>query len=166
MNNRAFLINKLLSLKIVILFFTICFYSPCLIADFITLIKADQCTNIVEMFINDGSIRITFELGETDYKWFKNIIPIKYYEDGFSEIEKANSFHTFFTKDFIVNADGKILIGTVEKIEKKKRKLMASLYTGKVDSSRVNEYIIFVEVVYKLNHKPKRITFIPPLEEG
>ncbi len=83
MNNKAFLINKLLSLKIVILFFTICFYSPSLIADFITLIKADQCTNIVEMFIQEGSIRITFELGEPDYKWFRNIIPIKYYKDGF-----------------------------------------------------------------------------------
>ena len=166
MNNRAFLINKLLSLKIVILFFTICFYSPCLIADFITLIKADQCTNIVEMFIQEGSIRITFELGEPDYKWFRNIIPIKYYKDGFSENEKVNSFHTFFTKDFIVSADGVVLIGEVKKIERKKRKLMSSLYTGKVDSSRANEYVILVEVEYKLNHKPRRITFIPPIQEG
>jgi len=43
---------------------------------------------------------------------------------------------------------------------------MSSLYTGKVDSSRANEYVIFVEVEYKLNHKPRRLTFIPPIQEG
>ena len=151
--------------KLAILFFAICFCSPSLVADFITLIKADQCTNIVEMFIQEGSVRITFELGEPDYKWFKNIIPVEYYEDGFTEQNRAASFHNFFTKDFIVNADGVVLIGNVKRIEKKKRKLMGSLYTGKVDSSRANEYVIYVEVEYKLNHKPKRITFIPPIED-
>ncbi len=155
-----------LHFKLAILFFVVCFYSPTLIADFITLIKADQCTNIVEMFIQEGSVRITFELGEPDYKWFKDIIPSEYYEDGFTEQNRASSFHTFFTQGFIVKADGVILIGDVKKIEKKKRKLMSSLYTGKVDSSRANEYVIFVEVEYKLNHKPKRITFIPPFEKG
>ncbi len=64
-----------LRFKLAILFFAVCFFSPTLVADFITLIKADQCTNIVEMFIQDGSVRITFELGEPDYKWFKDIIP-------------------------------------------------------------------------------------------
>ncbi len=153
-------------LKLVILFFVLHLYSPTLLADFITLIKADECTNIVEMFIQEGSVKITFELGEPDYKWFKHIIPAKYYKDGFTEQNRTASFHTFFTKDFIVNADGVVLIGEVKKIERKKRKLMSSLYTGKVDSSRANEYVIFVEVEYKLNHKPKRITFTPPLEEG
>ena len=162
--NKVVVINS--SLKMAVLFFAVWFYSPTLVADFITLIKADQCTNIVEMFIQDGSVRITFELGEPDYKWFKYIIPARYYEDGFTEQTKAGSFHTFFTKDFIVKADGKVLIGNVKKIEKKKRKLMSSLYTGKVDSSRANEFVIYVEVEYKLNHKPKRITFIPPIEDG
>ena len=153
-------------IKLAILFFAVSFCPPSLVADFITLIKADQCTNIVEMFIQDGSVRITFELGEPDYKWFKNIIPANYYQDGFTEQNRTASFHTFFTRDFIVIADGVVLIGEVKKIEKKKRKLMSSLYTGKVDSSRANEYVIFVEVEYKLNHKPKRITFIPPIQEG
>jgi hypothetical protein len=152
--------------KMAIIFFAVWFYSPTLVADFITLIKADQCTNIVEMFIQEKSIRITFELGEPDYKWFKYIIPANYYEDGFTEQNSKKSFHNFFTKGFKVKADGVILIGDVKKIEKKKRKLMSSLYTGKVDSTRANEYVIFVEIEYKLNHKPKRVTFIPPFEEG
>ena len=71
-------------------------------ADFISLIKADQCTNIVEMFINDGSIRITFEIGENDFRWFKNVIPEKYYPEGFSESNKGERFNKFFTKDFLV----------------------------------------------------------------
>jgi len=161
--------NKVITnsrLKLAIFFFALCFYSPSLVADFITLIKADECTNIVEMFIQERSIKITFELGEPDYKWFKHIIPAKYFDDGFTKQNSAASFYTFFTKDFIVNADGVVLIGNVKKIEKKKRKLMSSLYTGTVDSSRANEYVIFIEIEYKLNHKPKRITFIPPLEEG
>ncbi len=64
-------------IKLAILFFVLHLYSPTLLADFITLIKADECTNIVEMFIQEGSVKITFELGEPDYKWFKHIIPAK-----------------------------------------------------------------------------------------
>jgi hypothetical protein len=135
-------------------------------ADFISLIKADECTNIVEMFIDDKSVRITFEIGENDFSWFKNIIPKKYYEDGFTEQNKEESFRKFYTEDFLIIADGRILKGDVKRIERTKRILRASLYSGKVDSSRANEYVIFIEVVYKFNSKPKTLTFVPPIEEG
>jgi len=134
-------------------------------ADFISLIKADQCTNIVEMFINDGSIRITFEIGENDFEWFKNVIPEEYYPEGFSESNKGERFREFFTKNFLVIADGKTLMGEIKRVERTKRILRASLYTGKVDSTRANEYVIFVEAEYKLTGKPKRITFVPPTED-
>jgi hypothetical protein len=134
-------------------------------ADFISLIKADQCTNIVEMFINDGSIRITIEIGENDFKWFKNVVPEEYYPEGFSVSKKEERFKAFFTRDFLVIADGKTLIGEIKRVERTKRILRASLYTGKVDSSRANEYVIFVEAEYKLTGKPKRITFVPPTED-
>jgi hypothetical protein len=117
------------------------------------------------MFINDGSIRITFEIGEKDFKWFKNIIPIKYYEDGFTEQNKEKSFREFYTEDFLIIADGRKLKGDVKRIERTKRILRASLYSGQVDSSRANEFIIFVEIEYKFNARPKTITFIPPIEE-
>jgi len=135
-------------------------------ADFISLIKADECTNIVEMFIDDNSVRITFEIGENDFQWFKNIIPLKYYEGGFSEQNKEERIRKFCSEDFIVLADGIKLKGDVKKIERTKRILRASLYSGQVDSSRANEYIIFIEVEYKFIAKPKVLTFIPPLEEG
>ncbi len=149
--------------KIVLFLF---FYLSVTYADFITLIKADECTNIVEIFIDDNSVRITFEIGENDFQWFKHIIPIKYFEKGFTEQSKNEGFRKFYTEDFLVIADGIKLKADVKRIERTKRLLRASLYTGKVDSSRANEYIIFIEVEYKFDSKPKTLTFIPPIEEG
>ena len=35
-------------------------------ADYINLIQADKCETIIEMFIENDSLRITFEIGEND----------------------------------------------------------------------------------------------------
>jgi len=51
-------------------------------ADYITLVQADKCDTIIEIHIQEGSIRIIYEIGEKDYQWFKHIIPEKYYEGG------------------------------------------------------------------------------------
>ncbi len=53
-------------------------------ADYISLIQADKCETLIEIFVYEDSVRLTLEIGGRDYKWFKNIIPVKYYEEGFT----------------------------------------------------------------------------------
>ncbi len=76
-------------------------------------------------------------------------------------------FRAFFSGDFVLEADGRTLFGEVKKIEKIKRILRASLYTGKVDTtSTASPYVVFVEIVYPLGGKPARLAVTPPLKEG
>lgn len=41
------------------------------------------------------------------------------------------------------------------------------MYTGKVDTtSKASKYVVFVEIIYQLKHKPGKISITPPLREG
>jgi len=136
-------------------------------ADFITLIQADKCETIIEIRIQEEVVRITFEIGEKDAQWFKNIIPIKYYADGYTENDKINRYKTFFAKDFILTANGRQLNGNVISAEMRERIPRTSLYTGKVDTtSKASKYVVFVEISYELKYHPRKISITPPLREG
>ena len=136
-------------------------------ADYINLIKADKCENIIEIFVEENQIRITFELGKNDYKWFKNIIPIEYYGDGFRAEEKEKSLNKFFMNDFQLIADGRTLKGNIKEAKLIKRILRASLYTGVVDTTnRLSKNVFFVEIIYPIKSRPKQLTLIPPLQTG
>lgn len=148
-----------------ILIFIILFSS--LKADYISLIQADKCENIIEIFVEESEIRITFELGEKDYIWFKNIIPNNYFPEGYSDSNKKSSLSKFFNNDFQVIADGKKLYGEVKDTKLIKRILRSSLYTGKVDTTNaLSPNVVFVEIVYELKSKPKQLILIPPRESG
>ncbi len=41
-------------------------------ADYISLIQADKCETLIEIFVYEDSVRLTLEIGERDYEWFKN----------------------------------------------------------------------------------------------
>jgi hypothetical protein len=90
-------------------------------ADFISLIRADQCESIMEIFILENGIRITFEIGEKDYPYFKRIVPETFYQGGFTDAAMEKSFDEFLGKDFTIHADGRLLKGTIDKIMRLKR---------------------------------------------
>jgi hypothetical protein len=137
-------------------------------ADYISLIQADKCETIIEIYIQEDSVRITFEIGPKDAQWFKHVIPVDYYEDGFTEEEALGSFQTFFKKSFPFMIDGKIsLEGRIKKIEMRERIRRSSLYTGKVDTTaQLSKYIVFVEIVYPFLGKPQKISITPPIKAG
>lgn len=64
--------------------------------------RADKCETIIEIRIEEKEVGVTFEIGLKDAKWFKNIIPIEYYADGYTENDKLSHYKTFFTNDFIL----------------------------------------------------------------
>jgi len=136
-------------------------------ADFISLIKADQCETIIEMFIDENQIRITFEIGMNDLEHFKELIPEEYLSDSIREIIRKQHKDFFYRNVFITKADGEKLIGTITNREFKPRQYRASLYTGKIDTNiNVSKIVLFTEITYPLNRKPKVISFTPPIREG
>ncbi len=136
-------------------------------ADFISLIKADQCETIIEMFVEEDQIRITFEIGLDDLKYFKEIITDEILQDGLKGIFEGHDPNAFYKDIFIVRANGKKLMGTITMQALMPRKYRASLYTGKIDMNvNITKQILFTEIIYPLNRKPKIISFTPPVQEG
>ena len=136
------------------------------LADFINLIKADQCETILEIFIEDDHIRVQFEIGPKDFANFSHIIPVEFFEDGYTEQNKAQLLRQFMMHRFLLKANGKTLTGKVMTTEQRPRLPRASLYTGQVDSALLNKKIIFVEIVYPISLKPQFLTITPPIESG
>jgi len=136
-------------------------------ADFINLIRADQCESIIEIFIREDGIFVTLEIGEKDYPQFYRIIPEVYYNGGFTEENQENSFKKFLSKDFIIEIDGKPLHGTIDKIKRINRNYRTSLYTGQVDTTNItiSPKVISAEAFFPLKYKPKTVTVTPPIQE-
>lgn len=146
--------------------FFIIFYLP-VRADFISLIRADKCETIVEIHIEDGQIRVTYEIGLRDWKYFKEIIPPDLLNEQIQNFIKSQGENYFYNNVFTLNADGKNLIGQITKQEVMPRKYRASLYTGVVDENNdVSKEMLFVEIIYPLVKKPKTIIITPPLLNG
>ena len=135
-------------------------------ADFINLIRADQCETIVEIFVEPDQIRLSIEIGEKDYPEFKWIIPEAFYPEGFNEATQRQLLNRFFNEGIIVEADGKVLTGDLKTLKRIPRNYRTSLYTGQIDTlnTDISKHVIHVELTYKVS-KPKVISITPPLRE-
>ena len=136
-------------------------------ADFISWIRADQCETIIEVYIEDAQIRVTYEIGLLDWKYFKEIIPDEFLNEEIVKLLKAKGENYFYTDVFTLNADGKNLIGKIVKQEIIPRKYRASLYTGVVEeNSNLSKQVLFTEIVYPITKKPQKVVITPPVEDG
>ena len=104
-------------------------------ADFINKIRPDQCETIIEVYVEDGQIRVTYEVGLKDWKYFKEIIPNELLNDDIREYINSQGKNYFYNNVFTLKADGKILIGNIVKQEVMPRIYRASIYTGEVDKN-------------------------------
>lgn len=153
-------------LRFFILIIALLLYGVPVKADFISLIRADQCETIIEIYVEDGQIRVTYEIGLKDWKYFKEIIPEDLLNEEILKYIKSQDENYFFNHVFSINADGKNLIGNIVQQEVMPRKYRASLYTGKVDeNTTVSKEMLFVEIIYPLSSQPKKVVITPPMEE-
>ena len=136
-------------------------------ADFISWIRADQCETIIEIYVEDGQIRVTYEIGLYDWKYFEPIIPAEFLNEEIAKLIKAKGENYFYTDVFTINADGKNLIGKIVKQELMPRKYRASLYTGVVEeNTNLSKQVLFTEIIYPIAKKPNKVLITPPVEEG
>ena len=82
-------------------------------------------------------------------------------------LDRDKMLKAFYKDMFVITADGKVISGRIINQEMKPRVYRASLYTGVVDtSSTISPYVLFTEIEYPINKRPKTITITPPIEEG
>lgn len=77
------------------------------------MIRADQCETIIEVYIEDDRIRVTYEIGLNDWKYFKEIIPKDLLNEEILEYIQSQDENHFFNQVFSINADGKNLLGDI-----------------------------------------------------
>lgn len=145
-----------------------CFlFSLPLRADFISLIRADKCETIIEIYIEDGQIRVTYEVGMKDWTYFKQILPKELFTEDIRAVLASQGENYFFDKVFTLNADGNYLRGQIIRQELVPRKYRASLYTGVVDkNTELSKEVFYVEIIYPLTTRVKQLVITPPMEEG
>ena len=154
-------------LRSFILIVFLLFYGLPARADFISLVKADECETIIEVFIEEGQIRVTYEIGLVEWKYFKEVIPSDLLSEELQKYIESQGKNYFYNHVFTVNADGENLIGEIVKQEVMPRKYRASLYTGVVNkNNKVSKEMLFVEIIYPLTNKPKKVVITPPIERG
>lgn len=134
-------------------------------ADFISLIQADKCATILEVFIEEENIIVKLEIGEQDYQWFSGVIPEDYFEGGFNGENQQARWNHFMQQQFILRSNHRALLGEIKVIEQRVRIPRSSLYTGLVDSTLLNKKIIYVEIEYPLSSKIKLLSITPPILE-
>ncbi len=136
-------------------------------ADIISLIRADQCETITEIYIEEDQIRVTFEIGENDYIHFHRLIPEEYMENGLNDQNKSEYLSHFFNETFIITANGKRLTGELIELKRLPRNYRASLYTGQVDTASltISPRVIYAEIIY-ITEKPNHVAITPPLIDG
>ncbi len=135
-------------------------------ADFINLVQADKCESILEVFIEEDHIIARLEIGENDFPWFSNVIPQEFFSKGFSEKDRNDRWSEFLQKDFVLKSGNQVLRGAVQTVQQRQRLQRSKLYTGEMDSSFLENKIIYVEIYYELKGQISELSIKPPIPKG
>ena len=128
-------------------------------ADYINLIRADQCETIIEVFIDEGEVRVTFEIGEVDHEYFRWIVPSQYSGGIYEKAREEELLKEFFSKGFVLRADGRRLQGQLKDLKRIPRNYRQSLYTGQVDTTNLKISDPASSGVV-MNRRPSSITYV------
>jgi hypothetical protein len=139
-------------------------------SDAIVVTKAMTATTIVEIWVEEDSIRVDLEIGVRDLPAFHNLVPDPINERlGFDPVPLADRLPRFFREDLTFRAgNGAPLPGRVEEIMARRR-IVRDEITGEplpvVDESE-GEPVVFAKLVYALPGKPKILRVEPPRGES
>jgi hypothetical protein len=141
--------------------------------DAIVVTKAMSASTIAEVFVADESVRVLLEVGAADLEAFKNLLPDELYDK--LELADAQPYEQridrFFSKDMVVQADSIPLVGKILQLTARRRVLRDEV-TGKPlanqpDAGEVaGEVVVYAELQYTFEGRPKTITIQPPTNEA
>jgi len=133
-------------------------------ADAFVMSSAMNASTIAEVYVEDDKIKVEFEIGGKDILVFKNILPNPIFQKLTSQnISLEERLAEFSHKDFIVQADGKIINPVLKSIAPRDR-VERDQITGEAvkDSS---EKIIHSIIEYHFKNRPKTISITPPIND-
>ena len=144
-------------------------------ADWINLSGAENASNIAEIHINDDHVRIDLEIYVNDLVTFDRLLPDEFFEG--TDIKRAplaERLRQFSEEDFqIITDEGRKIRAKLQLTSLRLRKERPSRYAGKINpytrqrmpGPPEDKRVLYVELVYPFDKRPKALTIIPPLDE-
>lgn len=132
-------------------------------ADAVVVTRAMTASTIVEVFVERDEILVKMEIGVRDLKAFANIMPDEIYTRlGNSPRPIDQRTAEFFSKDWVLSADGRPLVGRIRRLAPSRRIKRDEITGDPLPNQPPDaEPIILIEVVYKLESQPKTLTIAP-----
>jgi hypothetical protein len=139
-------------------------------ADAIVVTKAMTASTIAEIFIAEGSIRVELEIGGSDLRGFRNLMPDGLYEHlGYEPRPLRERLGEFLGKDLVFRVEGgRPFPGRVLALEPRKR-VPRDEITGEPlpTAEGEGEDVVYAELEYRFEGRPATIAMRPPLgDEG
>lgn len=127
--------------------------------------EAMSAPTIAEIEVRDDRIRVELEIGITDLRAFANVLPDELHRRLFEETPPlAERFPRFVREDWVVTADERTLLPTIESIEGRAR-VVRDVITGEplpIPEDAEPEPVVSVVLVYENTDRPKVLTVSPP----
>lgn len=143
-------------------------------ADWINLTGAETSPNIAEIYILDDHVKVQLEVYVNDIQAFEELIPDEWLiELDVKRPPIEQRMRTFAEERFqVVNDKGKKLNAELKLVEPRIRVDRQSPFAGminpytrrKVPEAPEDKRVLYAEIVYPFQGKPKTLTFIPPLD--
>ena len=144
-------------------------------ADWINLTGAETSPNIAEIYFRDDHVQLVLEAYVGDLETFEALIPDDWLKDSAGERPALEErLKKFATHTFQVVTDrGQHLPAQLIKAEPRLRTDRQSPFAGMINpytrqpvpAAPADKRVLYAEIVYPFQGKPKQLTMIPPLDE-
>ncbi len=163
------------SVSTLVLFLCLLLFVVQVRADWINLTGAETAPNIAEVYILDDHVKLVLEVYVKDLKAFEELIPDAWLSNfAVKRPPIEQRMKTFAEERFQVVTDtGKKLNAEPKLVEPRMRVDRQSPFAGminpytrrKVPDAPEDKRVLYAEIVYPFQGKPKTLTFIPPLDK-
>jgi hypothetical protein len=144
-------------------------------ADWINLTGAETAPNIAEIYVLDDRVRVKLEVYIGDLDKFADLVPDDWLRDASGRESLDQRLERFSREGLQFVADtGEQLIAEVVTIEPRLRVDRQSPFAGminpmtrqRVPEAPADKRVLYVELEYPFDERPKTLQMIPPLDEG
>jgi len=144
-------------------------------ADWINLTGAETAPNIAEIYVLDDQVKLILEVYIGDLEKFEELVPDGWLKDSAAERHDVEARIKHFAEQRFqfVTETGEKLPAQLQLVEPRMRKDRQSPFAGminpmtrqRVPEAPVDKRVLYAEIIYPFQGKPKQLTMIPPLDE-
>ena len=143
--------------------------------DWINLSGAETAPNIAEIYILEDHIRLVLEIYIGDLETFQDLVPNDWLKTrSAARTALAERLKRFSSQTFqFVTKNGRKLQAELKLIEPRLRKNRQSPFAGminpitrrRVPDPPADKRVVYAELIYPFQEKPRRLSIIPPTDE-